>query len=330
VLVLELGLLSCLLAVALHHAVTAPAPVAEGRLASGESQQHSAPHPQPARARGASSHLVRATPQSQPAHAILLAAVEAETDADRRSAALERAVESVSDADLPTMLDALAWDVSPGAAELCQLLVRRSAESDAPTAAAWTSRLPESPLCRAALEQVAIAWANTDLPAAASWVQALPEGDSKQVATLALAYEAARTEPIVALELASALPATRGRDDLLVHAVSQWAGSDSDNAAAWAMSVLDPSLRQHLVAAVAVASAEQEGHLPRRLPRAPSTPVTNRITRRFPSCNGGRRVRHRLRLPGSPPSRRTHRAMRPYKTCWPFGPPRTRRRRARG
>ncbi len=82
------------------------------------------------------------------------------------------------------MLDSLALDASPGAAELCQLLVRRWAESDAPAAATWTSQLPESPVRRAALEQVAIAWANTDLPAAADWVQALPEGDSKQAATL--------------------------------------------------------------------------------------------------------------------------------------------------
>jgi hypothetical protein len=112
---------------------------------------------------------------------------------------------------------------------------------------------------RAALEQVAIAWANTDLPAAAGWVHALPEGDSKQAATLDLAYEAARTEPVAALELASTLPPTRERDDLLVHAVSQWSGTDSTTAAAWAMKVLDPSLRQRLVAAVAVASAEQDG-----------------------------------------------------------------------
>ena len=91
------------------------------------------------------------------------------------------------------------------------------------------------------------------------WVQALPEGDSKQAATLDLAYEAARTEPVAALELASALPPTRERDDLLVHAVSQWSGTDSTAAAAWAMKVLDPSLRQLLVGAVAVASAEQDG-----------------------------------------------------------------------
>jgi hypothetical protein len=120
-------------------------------------------------------------------------------------------------------------------------------------------RLSNGAFSRAALEQVAIAWANTDLSAAAGWVHAWPEGDNKESATLDLAYEAARTEPTDALELASSLPPTRERDDLLVLAVSQWSVIDSGTAAAWAMNVLDSSLRQRLVAAVAVASAEQDG-----------------------------------------------------------------------
>ena len=230
-------------------------PVPEGKPASAESHAIF----NTAHTRNVASHVLQSTPQVQPAHTIPLATIEAETDSDRRSEALDRAVESVSDADLPATLDALVLDASPGAAELRQLLVRRWAESDAPAAAAWTSQLPEGSLRRAALEQVAIAWANTALPAAAAWVQALPESDSKQAATLGLAYEASRTDPVAALELASILPATRERDDLLVHAVSQWPGTDSANAAAWAMNVSDPGLRQRLVAAVAVASAEQDG-----------------------------------------------------------------------
>jgi hypothetical protein len=59
--------------------------------------------------------------------------------------------------------------------------------------------------------------------------------------------------------MVSKLPPTPERDDLLVHAISQWPGTDSPAAAAWAMAVLDPSLRQRLVGAVAVASAEQDG-----------------------------------------------------------------------
>ena len=82
----------------------------EGKPASAESQQIS----RAAHARRAASPALRATQPAQPIHAILLAAVEAETDPDRRSEALERAVESVSDADLPAMLDSLALDASPG------------------------------------------------------------------------------------------------------------------------------------------------------------------------------------------------------------------------
>jgi hypothetical protein len=195
---------------------------------------------------------------ARPVSAVLSAKVEAEIDPDRRGKELERAVESVSDAELPAMLNALALGAGPGAAEISLLLVRRWAESDPAAAAKWISRLGESPLSRTALEQVAIAWANTDLTAAASWVRVLPEGDSKQAATTGLAYEAARTEPLTALELAGALPPTRERDDLLVHAVSQWAGADASAAAAWAMKVPDSSLRQRLVASVAIALAEQD------------------------------------------------------------------------
>ncbi len=210
-------------------------------------------------ARRAETHALPVTEQAQPAHAILLAAVEAETDSDLRSEALERAVESVSDAELPALLDSLALDANPAAAQMSLLLVRRWAENDPAAAVAWTSQIPENPGRRAALEQVAIAWANTDLPSATSWVQALPENEGKHAAILGLAYETARTEPVAALDLTSSLPPTQERDDLLIHAVSQWAGTDSTTAAAWALEVADPTLRERLVAAVVIALADQDG-----------------------------------------------------------------------
>jgi hypothetical protein len=112
---------------------------------------------------------------------------------------------------------------------------------------------------RAALGQVAIAWANTDLPAATAWLQAMPAGDSKEVAALNLGYEAARSEPVTALVVASALPPGPKRDDLLVHAVSQWAAGNSAVAADWAAQVPDVNLRERLLATVAVSSAEKDG-----------------------------------------------------------------------
>jgi hypothetical protein len=250
-----LVIFSLLLVMALRRTGTSPHAVPEGKPASAESQRvFTAAH-----TRNVASHALQATQPVQPIHAILLVAVEAETDSDRRSEALERAVESVLDAELPAMLDSLALEASPHAAELRQLLVHRWAETNAPAAAAWATQLPEGSARRAALEQVAITWANADLSASAGWVRTLPEGDSKQAATLGLAYEAARTEPVMALELVSTSSPTRERDDVLVHSVSQWAGADSAAAAAWAATVPDPSLRQRLVAAAAVASAEQDG-----------------------------------------------------------------------
>jgi len=249
-----LVMLAPLLAVTLRRNSTNLHPLSELDLASAESR----PLPNNVNVRLPKPAALLATKQAQPLHDLLLETIEAEIDPDRRSEALERVVESVSDSDLPVALASLAGDVSPGAAELSQLLVRRWAEKDAPAAAAWTSQLPDGPLSRAAREQIAIAWANTDLPAAADWVQALPEGVGKQAATLDIAYEAARTEPIAALELVSTLPPTQARDDLLVHAISQWSITHPTDATAWAMQVIDSNLRQRLVVAVAVALAEQD------------------------------------------------------------------------
>jgi hypothetical protein len=252
---LGLAISSLLLVMALRGTSTSPYPVPQGEPDSAESQSR----PTAAHTRNVASHALQATPPVAPIQALLLEADEAETDSDRRSQALARVVESMSDAELPAILDSLACDISADAAELRQLLVHRWAETNAPAAAAWATQLPEGPARRAALEQVAITWANADLPATASWVRTLPEDDGKQAATLGLAYEAVRTEPVMAIDLASTSSPTRERDDLLVHSVSQWAGTDSAAAADWAASVPDSSLRQHLLAAVAVASAEQDG-----------------------------------------------------------------------
>src|ERR1035438_7523677 len=150
------GVVFCLLlVVALHRTGNYHAPVPEGKPASAESQQVFTP----AHTRNVASHALQATRPGEPIHAILLEAVEAETDSDRRSEALERAVESVSDAELPAMLDSLARDISPGAAELRQLLVHRWAETNAPAAAAWATQLPEGSARRAAPDQVATPWA---------------------------------------------------------------------------------------------------------------------------------------------------------------------------
>src|SRR6185369_1768428 len=143
--------------------------------------------------------------------------------------------------------------------ELSARLLRRWAEVTPRLAAVWATGLPQGATRKAAVEQVMITWANQDLAVTIEWFQTLPEDDRQQSATLSLAYEAARAEPLVALDLVSALPPTRERDDLLVYAVSQWAATDEATSEAWATQVTDTSLRQRLVAAVSVASAERDG-----------------------------------------------------------------------
>ncbi len=159
--------------------------------------------------------------------------------------------------NFPDELDNLSGQTDTSAAESRQLLVRRWADQNPAAAAAWLAH--ESPLNSALLQQVAIAWAGHDLPAAVEWVRNLPVGAEQQATTLALAYEAARTEPITALELARTLPATDERDQLLMHAVSQWAVTDSVAATGWAGKVSEPQLRENLLAAVAVAVAKRDG-----------------------------------------------------------------------
>jgi hypothetical protein len=190
----------------------------------------------------------------------LLAALEVETDEDRRAAALERAVNSIAAADFPAVLDSFLPDNRPVAVEWRQLLVRRWAEGDAPAAGAWAASLPAGPASSTALAQVALAWADADLAGAGNWLQTLSAGEGRQSATLALAGEAARTEPATALALAAVLPPSPERDDLLIYAVSQWAGVDPAAAAAWTQSTSDAALRERLIGAVAVASAKQDGN----------------------------------------------------------------------
>jgi hypothetical protein len=252
--VLGLAMVLLLIWLAPRHNSAGKQPLPGGESAS-VSPPTSAPPPPPQAADGAQPQT-GAVPQ-QPTWT-LLAAIAAESDPDRRSEALERAVESVGDAEPAALLDFLARQDGSAAADLCRRLVRRWAEKDAPLAAAWAGQVPWGPSSRAVKEQVAIAWANSDLGAAARWAQTLPDEDSRLATMRSVAYEAARTDPRSALVLAVGLPPTRERDDLLLHAASQWAGADSATAQAWAARVPDPVLRERLLAAMTVATAEQD------------------------------------------------------------------------
>jgi len=210
--------------------------------------------------RRANSRQVVPKPQTLLVGADILSAIEAEADRDGRSEALDHAVEWVSNAELPGMLDSLLRIESSAAVELQEVLIRRWAETDGPAAAAWARRLELGPTSHQALTQVAFGWAATDLAAALDWVRTLPESESREVVTLGLGYEITRTDAVKALEVAASLEPTRQRDDLIEHAISQWATTDFAAAVQWADgNISDPGLRQRLLAAVAVAAAGQDG-----------------------------------------------------------------------
>lgn len=131
-------------------------------------------------------------------------------------------------------------------------------QRDPAGAAAWAIQTNGSE-AGSILKAAAAAWANADLSSARKWLEQLPEGDAKSTAAMAIAYEMARTHPTDALRLAVDVPASRERDDLLAHTVSQWAQTDAAAAGAWAKEVPEAALRQQLLAAIAIAQAEQDG-----------------------------------------------------------------------
>jgi hypothetical protein len=187
----------------------------------------------------------------------LLQGVEATSDPVRKSEALDKAVSSVADQDLGAVLDSLKGNSGSDASEFRKMLVRRWAETNVTEAAEWVGTLQAGPEYRDGVEQVAITYANSDANAAANWAGTLPEGEIRESATLAIATEATRSDPASALAIAGELPPSSQRDGVLVDSVSQWAASDPNAATSWAEKADEPVLRQHLLAAVAVAEAER-------------------------------------------------------------------------
>lgn len=172
---------------------------------------------------------------------------------------LEQSASAIVDADLPAALNALlaATPDAPGA-ELRRILLRRWAVGDPLSAAAWASTLPNEPLRRESIVQVATVWADADLATALEWARKLPEDVSKQSALLGIGYESARSEPITALEIARELPPGPNRDDLMMHAASQWAAASPVKALEWAGRIPDLGLKEQVLARIATTWAEQE------------------------------------------------------------------------
>jgi len=211
----------------------------------------------------------------------LATALDAESDPAQREEQLPATVAAITDTEVPAALAALTDSNSPSAAELRALLATRWAEQNPAAAAAWAGQLPPGPVRNDLLQQIAIPWAESDLPAVTDWVAELPATDpAKSEVSLAVAYEAARTNALIALQLAAPLPASRERDDFLIHAVRQWTEADAATVGAWIASIPDPALQQRLTAAFAVALSQADSSAAATLASTslPSGSLQNRTT----------------------------------------------------
>jgi len=182
-----------------------------------------------------------------------------EGDSMKRSQGVEALVARISDHDLPAVLSELMEEESASAgAELRSLLVRRWAGRAPAQVAAWLASWPESAGCLDARRHLAIVWANADLASATTWAKSLAPGDSKTAALVSVSYEAARSDLRIALDLAIDLPAGAEQDELLTHCSRQWAAMNPADAYQWAEKIEDSSLREQLLANIAIEWAERD------------------------------------------------------------------------
>jgi len=109
-----------------------------------------------------------------------------------------------------------------------------------------------------AIDGVLATWASRDLSEAISWVEQLPSGEVKGHAVLSVASEAMRSDPQSALRIASELPVSNERDELLKRATSEWTLSSPSDALSWVQQIDDDSLRSQLMAVVTTVLSERD------------------------------------------------------------------------
>jgi hypothetical protein len=165
----------------------------------------------------------------------------------------------ISDSDFAARLNATLSNTDARSAQTRQTLISRWTEVNPVAAANWVAGLSPGPVYQHALQQVVTGWSETNLVAARQWLMARPDDDSRSAALISLGYEAARVDPVMSLEVAGRLSSTPERDNLIVHATSQWASMDLQSALSWACQVTDQLLRQRLISSIATATAKLDG-----------------------------------------------------------------------
>lgn len=180
-----------------------------------------------------------------------LESLQKESNNSTRDQKLDTLASEMATTNIPVALEFLKDQNAFGPARAMNLrLVRRWAEADAKAAAGWVTENLTGTVREESIDGVAIVWANQDLAGAVAWAKQLPE-DDRASGLLNVAYEAARTQPITAINLAVELPVGQSQEDVIVHAVRQWASQDAKSAADWAKTITEDVVRNKVLAAVA-------------------------------------------------------------------------------
>jgi hypothetical protein len=95
-------------------------------------------------------------------------------------------------------------------------------------------------------------WAEQRSDDAVAWAVRLPDGEIREGTLLAIGFDMARSSPKQVIDLVNKLPVSPASDELLTHAVAQWAATEPEEARSWAQDISDEVLRTRLIGAIAM------------------------------------------------------------------------------
>ena len=190
---------------------------------------------------------------------ILLSTWQMDPDPEKRNKDMQAWADGISVSDILPALQFLQGQEQTDLTRALQIrLIRRWAQADVATAAAWVEGIPSGAVQQEALQNVAIIWANQNLTMATQWVLDLPDASEREDTIGVMAYEAARSSPLAALVLATNLPTGSQRDDIVRYATTQWAAQDPNAAAQWVGQMDASPLKDQMLADVATQMAESD------------------------------------------------------------------------
>jgi hypothetical protein len=159
--------------------------------------------------------------------------------------------------ECPSHIEAVDSRLSDSDPEEPEAPIRSWARENPSAAATWAAQQADPVVRQEALNQVALAWAESDVTKAIAWAAQLPADEIQSDILVNLGYEAARKDPRQALDLTGLMSPSRNRDDLVIHAVSQWADLDALAATEWACTIPELTLRERVLASITTAVADQ-------------------------------------------------------------------------